>query len=93
MCSAICRRRGWLSEAYGDDGEHHLSDVESVAPVVVGDVAVILLDAEQPAAEDAQFDVESAHQVQFHEHPQTSLRQRHGKLSNNQKSDAVEMEL
>lgn len=33
-------------EIYSDDGKHHLSDVESVSPVVVGYVAVILLNTE-----------------------------------------------
>lgn len=54
----------------GQDGEHHLGDVEGVPPVVVGDVSVVLFDGEQPPAQDFVFDVEAFDEVQVEEHPQ-----------------------
>lgn len=56
-----------------EDGEHHLRDVERVPPVVVGDVPVVLLHAQQPAAEHLVVDVEALDEVQVEEHPETSF--------------------
>lgn len=67
------RRSGRWGRTHRDDGEHHLGDVERVAPVVVGDVAVVLLDAEQPTAQHVLLDVEPFDQVQVHEHAQARL--------------------
>ena len=58
---------------YSDNGKHHLSHVESVPPVVIGDIAIILFDAQQPPAQDTQLDVKSPDKIQLHEHPETSL--------------------
>ena len=54
----------------GYHSEHHLRDVEGVTPVVVGHVAIVLLDGGQPAAEDRVVDVEPAGEVQVDEHPE-----------------------
>lgn len=60
-------------EPHSDDGKHHLGDVKGVSPIVVRHVAVILLHAQQPAAEDLVFDVEPADKIQVEKHPQASL--------------------
>lgn len=58
---------------YRDDGEHHLGDVKGMPPIMVGYVAVVLLDAKQPSAEDFVINVESPDQVQIVKHSKASL--------------------
>ena len=55
-------------------GEHHLSNVEGVAPVVVRDPAVVLPDRGQPPAEDGVVDVKAPQKVQINEHSKCSLK-------------------
>lgn len=55
------------------DGKHHLRNVERVPPVVIGDVAIVLLDRTQPPAENFVVDVKPLDQIQIQEHPQASL--------------------
>lgn len=53
------------SECYRHDGEHHLSDVKGVPPIMVSHVAVVLLDAQQPSTENFVIDVKSLDQIQI----------------------------
>lgn len=48
-----------------EDREHHLGHVERVPPVVVRDVAVVLLHRQQPPAQHLVVDVEPLDQVQI----------------------------
>ena len=57
-----------------DDGEHHLRDVEGVPPVVVSDVAVVLPDGAEPAAQDRVVNVETPGEVQVDEHAESGLK-------------------
>lgn len=55
------------------NGEHHLGDVECMTPVVVSNVSIILLHAQQPPAKHFVVDVESLDQIQIEEHSQAGL--------------------
>lgn len=55
------------------NGEHHLSDVESMSPVVIGHVAIVFLHAQQPSTEHLVVDVETLDKIQVEEHPHTCL--------------------
>lgn len=80
----------------GDDGKHHLRDIEGVPPIVIGDVAVVLADGAQPAAEDGVVDVEAPREVQVDEHSEGSLqiyeRNRDKKKLIRTESNVVEIE-
>jgi hypothetical protein len=58
-----------------DDGEHDLRDVESVPPVVVRHVAVVLLDGDDPTAQDGVVHMKAAGQVQVDEHAEGGLQE------------------
>lgn len=60
-------------KSYGHYGKHHLSDVESMSPVVVSNVTIILFDTQKPTAENFVIDVKSSNQVKVKEHSQTGL--------------------
>lgn len=62
-----------LNAPHRDDSKHHLGHIKRVPPVVVSDIAVVLLDAEQPATQHLVLYVEPPNQVQVQEHPQTGL--------------------
>lgn len=53
------------------DSKHHLSDVESVSPVVISHIPVVFLHAQQPPAEHFIINVKSFHQIKVEEHPET----------------------
>ena len=57
-----------------DTAEHDLRYVEGVPPIVVGDVAVVLLDWAEPATQNRVVDVEATGEVQVDEHSQGSLK-------------------
>ena len=50
-----------------------MRDVERVAPVVVRDVTVVLLDRGQPSTQNGVVDVEPAREVEVDEHAKGSL--------------------
>ena len=47
------------ADTYCNDNEHHLGDVKSVSPVVVGHIPVVLLDTQKPPTEGVVVDVEA----------------------------------
>ena len=51
-----------------------MRDVEGVSPVVVGDVTIVFLDGDQPAAEHVVVHVEPPGQVQVDKHSQGGLK-------------------
>ncbi len=57
------------TRAYCQNGEHHLGDVESVTPVMVGHQAVVFAHAQQPPGQRDELDVEPLDQVEVDEHP------------------------
>lgn len=56
------------------DGKHHLSDIKSMTPIVISNVSVILLHAQQPPTKHLIVDMKAFDQVQVEEHPETSLK-------------------
>lgn len=54
-------------------GEHHLSDVECMTPVVISNVSIILLHAQQPPAEHLVVDVKALDQIQIEEHSEAGF--------------------
>lgn len=57
-----------------ENGKHHLRHVERVTPIVISNVSVVLLDAQQPPTEHLVVDVEALDQIQIEEHSQTSFK-------------------
>ena len=51
-----------------DRGEHDLSDVEGVSPIVVRHISVVLLDRQQPPTQRSVINVKPTGQVQVYEH-------------------------
>lgn len=80
---SFCLEKEWHSvigihytqqvNTYRYNGEHHLGDIEGVPPVVVDDVAVVLLHTEKPPTQHFVVYVEPLDKVQVQEHPQASL--------------------
>lgn len=50
-------------DTHRQNSEHHLRNIERVPPVMIRDIAVVLLNAEQPSAQHAVVYVEPLHKV------------------------------
>lgn len=58
-------------KTYYQNSKHHLSHVKGVSPVVIRDVPIVFLDAQQPTAKHLVIDVETFDEVQIEEHSET----------------------
>ena len=57
----------------GDHSKHGLGNIEGMSPIVVSDIAIILLDGADPTTKDAIINVETMNEVQIDEHPKSGL--------------------
>lgn len=62
-----------MLNTYRQNGEHHLGDVERVTPVMVSNMSIIFLHAQQPSAQHFVVDVKALHEIQLQEHSQAGL--------------------
>lgn len=58
---------------YSQNGKHHLCHIEGMSPIVIGHIAIILLDTEQPTAKHFVINMETFHKVEIQKHAQTGL--------------------
>lgn len=68
---------GWplhCSHTYRQNRKHHLGNIKCMPPIVVSNVTVVLLHAQQPSAQHFVFNVKSFNEIKFQKYSQTRLK-------------------
>lgn len=68
---------------YRNNGEHHLCNIESMTPVMISDVSIILFHAQQPTAQHLIINMKTLNKIQLQKHSQARLLFTHTQDKNN----------